>query len=274
MTLANSRYQEDPSWLLNALPKGIPTDPSAPASVQITAHRGASGNAPENTRAAILSALDQGVDMIEIDVRLTADFIPVLHHDKTLRRTTNGSGPVSRVSWSYLRSLDAGSWFHPDFAGEHPLSLEEAIRIIDGRAALNIELKGTPADKNLVPRVLALVKKYDIGSTALITSFQRSLIQTVKTLDSSISTGYIVERDHAYDPYDTSWDVLSCSYRMMTAQLIKEVKRSGKGIHVWTVNDTDSMNRLLALGVDMIITNYPDRLFNLRAHRTPSSPLM
>jgi glycerophosphoryl diester phosphodiesterase len=217
-----------------------------------------------------LSALDQGADMIEIDVRLTADYIPVLQHDKTLRRTTNGSGPVSRVSWEYLQTLDAGSWFHSDFSEEHPLSLEEAIRIIDGRAALNIELKGKAGDKNLVPRVLALVKTYGIESTVLVTSFERSLIQTVKSLDKSISTGYIVERDNARDLYSGSWDVLSCSHRMVTPQMVKEVRESGKGIHVWTVDDTDTMNRLLAMRVDNIITNYPDRLYTLRTRKPPS----
>ena len=105
------------------------------------AHRGASRCAPENTLAAFEAAIRQGVDAIELDVRLTEDGVPVVLHDDTLDRTTDGQGPVDALSYQLLRRLDAGAWFGSAFRGERVPTLTEALECARGRCGVNVEIK-------------------------------------------------------------------------------------------------------------------------------------
>ena len=93
----------------------------------VTSHRGARGHAPENTMAGMRKAVELGARWIEFDVKLTADDEPVLFHDDTVNRTTDGKGPVARMTLEEIRKLDAGRWFSPDFAGEPVPTLAEAM---------------------------------------------------------------------------------------------------------------------------------------------------
>ncbi|MDI9413653.1 MAG: glycerophosphodiester phosphodiesterase family protein [Bacillota bacterium] len=111
----------------------------------VIAHRGASSLAPENTLAAINKAIELNADLIEIDVHLTRDGHPVVIHDKTVGRTTSGSGKVSRLSLTQLKQLDAGSWFGEHFKGEKIPTLEEVLLICQNRIPLLVELKSTDA---------------------------------------------------------------------------------------------------------------------------------
>ncbi len=111
----------------------------------ICAHRGASDSHPENTLAAFREAIRLGAHMIEFDVALTKDGELVLMHDKTLDRTTNGTGPVSAHTLAQLRKLDAGRWKHPRFQGERIPTLDEALQMMPVNIWLNVHLKGGPA---------------------------------------------------------------------------------------------------------------------------------
>jgi glycerophosphoryl diester phosphodiesterase len=115
--------------------------PRAPGRVLVIAHRGDSIHYPENTAASIRAAFDLGADAVEVDVRLSRDGVPMIFHDDTLERTTNGRGPFERLSLQELQSLDAGSWFDKRFAGARILTLEEALRIAHGRGSLLLDLK-------------------------------------------------------------------------------------------------------------------------------------
>ena len=111
--------------------------------VEIVAHRGASGIAPENTLAAIQLALDIGVDWIEIDVRQTLDRVLVCLHDETVNRTSNGKGHIITLNYKKVKQFDAGSWFSEAYRDEKIPSLNEVLHLIDGRCKLLIEMKGT-----------------------------------------------------------------------------------------------------------------------------------
>ena len=109
------------------------------------AHRGASKFAPENTLPAIQIAIDLGMDYVELDIRHTSDGIPVLMHDSTIDRTTSGSGRIDATSLAELRKLDAGSWFHAEFAGTPVPTLEEALELMQGKICALWDPKGTPS---------------------------------------------------------------------------------------------------------------------------------
>src|SRR5882672_9051969 len=130
----------------SALPSAR-TAHAAPAAVPLrrplrVAHRGASARAPENTLAAFAEAVRLGANAIELDVHLTADGVPVVIHDGTVDRTTNGRGDVGRMTLKDLRRLDAGAWFSSRFRGERIPTLEEALEWARGRCGLNLEIKG------------------------------------------------------------------------------------------------------------------------------------
>src|SRR5262245_34742321 len=117
--------------------------PAAPRPLRV-AHRGASARAPENTLAAFREAIRLGADAIELDVQLSADGVPMVIHDLTVDRTTNGHGSVASFASRDLRRLDAGAWYSSRFRGERIPTLEEALECARGRCGLNIEIKELP----------------------------------------------------------------------------------------------------------------------------------
>ena len=132
-----------------------------PPRTQIVAHRGNSGPLPENTLIAITSAIDLGVDMVEVDIRLTKDGIPVLMHDDRVDDTTSGTGFVKDFTWEELRMLDAGSWRGAEFADESVRSLEDVLDLAVGRVALNLDLKVPEAAE---PTAIAAIEAGASGS--------------------------------------------------------------------------------------------------------------
>ncbi|MBU6283841.1 glycerophosphodiester phosphodiesterase, partial [bacterium] len=124
------------------------------------AHRGASAECPENTLVAFRRAMELGANMIECDLQLTADGHVVVFHDWSLERTTDGSGTVRDQPLAVLRSLDAGSWKEPRFAGERVPTLEEALDATAGRVGLNLELKSLRAEGLLALSALRIVEQH------------------------------------------------------------------------------------------------------------------
>ena len=136
------------------------------------AHRGASAEAPENTLAAFRRALEVGADGIELDVHLSADGVPVVIHDDTLERTTDGSGPVAAQSRAGLARLDAGAWFAPEFSGEELPTLQATLLLLAGRLRLNLEVKAARAGMAVFdllrhfPQADAVISSFDYGLLA------------------------------------------------------------------------------------------------------------
>ena len=148
----------------------IPREPLPTAfpnsDVRLIAHRGALQFAPENTLAAFDKALEIGFDIIEFDVRSTRDGVPVVFHDKTVDRTTDGTGNLSDYTWEELQQLDAGSWFAPEFAGTRVPSLEAALAHLQGRTCVMWDVKGRPT-----AAMVALFKKYGFVGDCVLTTY-------------------------------------------------------------------------------------------------------
>lgn len=231
--------------------------------IEVTAHRGASGLAPENTLAAVLLAMKLGADFAEVDVQETADGRIILLHDSTLARTTNQKGKIWTLNYSDLESTDAGFWFSPDFAGEPIPSLEAVIDAVSGKMRLNIELKTNRHQKQLAERVVELVEKKQFEQQCIVTSFNHEEIKKVKSLNPDIQTGLIFNKMPEEDIWSANLEILSAHKKLVNPDFIRKARENGKEIHVWTVNKEKKMREFIELQVDNIITNYPNLLLNI-----------
>ena len=224
--------------------------------VAITAHRGSSLRAPENTLAAIELAIAEGADFAEIDVQETADGVVVLLHDEDLGRVTGMTRNIWEVTWAELRDLDAGSWFSADFANERIPSLQEAIDVARGRIGLNIELKYNGHEDALSRRVVDLVRANGVQDEIVLTSLSYEGLLDAAGSDSTLAVGFVVARSVG-DPWRLDVDFLSVERRLVDGTTADRAHSAGKRVHVWSVNDPLEMSRLIDLGVDNLITDDP-----------------
>lgn len=231
-------------------------------SAEIIAHRGYSARAPENTLAAIEAAIIAGADAVEFDLHVSSDGVPVLFHDATLARTTDGAGEVRELSFDELRSLDAGSWFSPAFAGERIPSFAEALGRLRGRVGrVYPEIKGY-RDLADLTRMAAMVRDAGLVETTVFISMDWGALEQVRAYDTELSVGYIVEKASrardgfaraAGDPHA----LVDFDYRLLLQDpaLAHEAARRAVELAVWTVDDPTHAGRLLDLGVPRITTN-------------------
>lgn len=228
------------------------------------AHRGASGHAPENTIAALEKAITLGADMAEIDIQQTADDRFAVFHDDNLERTSNGTGPLWEKTLAELQALDAGSWFGPSWAGQRIPSLEEVLEITRGRLPLNIELKLHGHERNIVDLAIRALHDNNIEvhclRKSLITCFDHQVAAEIKRADPALTVGVILGREQYHEGiFALPVDVLSTEKSLVDVGFMAAARKAGKQVHVWTVNEPKDMRRLIDLGVDAVITNYPDR---------------
>ena len=154
----------------------------------IIAHRGYRQKYPENTLAAFQAAMAAGAQMIELDVMLSRDRRPVVVHDDTLERTTNGTGAVKDFTLEELKKLDAGSWFEPRFADQRLPELSEVLALAGGRTRVNIEIKAQAYESGHPPdaienQVVAMVRKMNLQDCALISSFEIDFLAQIAAME-------------------------------------------------------------------------------------------
>ncbi|WP_349945811.1 glycerophosphodiester phosphodiesterase [Lacrimispora sp. BS-2] len=225
--------------------------------IQITAHRGSSREAPENTMAAMSKAIDDLADFVEIDVQETKDGVVVLGHDISLKRVSGINRTISSYTFEELQHLDVGQWFSADFEGERIPSLEETMKFCKGRININIEIKDLGRGSELPDKVFELIEKYQMKEQCVVTSVRMSYLTRIKELDPEIRTGYIISA--AYGDYYSSdaIDFISLRSSFVSERLVEAAHKKGKAVHAWTVNNKSEMERMKMLGVDNIITDYP-----------------
>jgi glycerophosphoryl diester phosphodiesterase len=242
--------------------------------VLVIAHRGFSGVAPENTIAAFKKAIDLGVDMIELDVHLSKDGQVVVIHDDTLNRTTNGKGKVANYTLNELKQLDAGSWFGNQFSGEKIPTLKEVLELTRGQMLLNIELKigelGQYTMMDLTDRSLQEVEKTGVLNQVIFASFAPSAIDRIIGKNPKIPVALIYNQSWTFPQEVTggrSIPVLSCSGKVLTQTNISKTHQRGMKVIAWTLNTEEHMQHFLNMGVDGIVTDYPDRLIKILQKR-------
>lgn len=232
------------------------------SNVLVCAHRGASASAPENTLAALRLAIDQGADMAEFDVQLSADRYPVLFHDDRLGRTAPGTEAIGELTLSELRTLDAGGWFSPAFAGEKIPTLAEVLDAVGAHLPLNVELKlsgaGPRAGRHLADAVLAEMDGRPLAKGGVLTSFDHAVVDHIMAGGCGRRCGYIVGDAAALARlWEGPAQVLSMRRELITAEVMTRALATGKEIHAWTANTEAHVRRLAALGVAVVITDDP-----------------
>ncbi|TXK84090.1 glycerophosphodiester phosphodiesterase family protein [Paenibacillus sp. N3.4] len=233
---------------------------------QVTAHRGSSGKAPENTLSAFRQAISDRAGFAELDVQETADGVVMVMHDENVLRTTGINKNMWEASSSELMKASAGSWFHPKFRDDHVPTLDEVIETAKDHIKLNIELKNNGHSKQLAEKTVSIIESQGFEKQCTVTSFDPALLHTVKKVNPNIKTGLIVGQKT--DQFNVIWnnpdfDVISAAYPLVGEEFMKQAAEHHKEVYAWTVNDPAVMKRMLTLGVSSIITNYPDQLVQL-----------
>jgi len=231
--------------------------------MKIIAHRGASGYAPENTRASILEGLKQGCDGFEVDVQLTKDSKVVVFHDWSLERISNGNGFLKDQTLDELKTLDIGSWFSNEFKGEKVMTLEELLNIIPEEKILNIEIKVRHGEINQIEgKVVEILERYDrINRNIIISSFDHRIIKRIKEIKPEIQVGLLITAGLLnMKNYISSFDLYSvhCGGEFISKTNVEELNNNNIKTYAWTVNTLEEAKTLDSFGVDGIITNYPD----------------
>ena len=234
---------------------------------RILGHRGAAGHAPENTLAGFQTAARLGVRWVEFDVHLSADQIPVLLHDDSLDRTTNGEGPVDGHTAASLNTLDAGAWFSEAFAGEPLPTLQQTIQQLTALGlGANIEIKPSPGREAETGFVVARTLREQWPSILpppIVSSFQTVSLAASREAAPQIDRALLIRKisgSWAQDMRELGCSALHCSHRRLTASDIDEVRRAGYPLNVYTVNDRSLADRLFSWGAGSLISDYPDRL--------------
>ena len=220
-------------------------------------HRGAAGHEPENTLRGFRRAMELGADMVELDVQICGSGEMVVIHDDTVDRTTNGTGAVDELTFEELRRLDAGG-------GERIPTLDEVLDVADREIGVNIELKGLGTAGPVHEVIERAISEKGWSQTGfIVSSFHLGELVAIRELSDEVRTGVLFARErggivefaelndaYSIHPYFGSVD----------ADFIGEAREKGLRMFVWTVNDPADIDYMKALGVDGIISDYPDRI--------------
>jgi glycerophosphoryl diester phosphodiesterase len=248
----------------------------------VMAHRGGAGLWPENTMYGFERAVDLGVDMLETEIHSTADNILVLMHDSTVDRTTNGSGPIRAFTLEELKTLDAGYNWTSDGGQTFPFrgsgitvpTLEEVFTALP-TARINIDIK--QEKPSLVEPLCKTIRTFDMKDKVMVASFNSKVLKAFRRVcpevTTSAGTGEVafffmvnmVFLGAVYRPACQAFQVpeYSSGLRVLTKRFVETAHGLNLAVHVWTINEVTDMKRLLALGVDGIVTDYPNRLISL-----------
>ena len=237
-----------------------PAAVSIPDKMEIVAHRGYSGAAPESTVAAVEAAVEHQADAIEFDMHVTKDGQLVVMHDDTVDRTTNGKGRIKDLAFAQIRKLDAGSKFSPKFKGERVPTLDEVLQAAKGRV-LYSEIKGgwTQSDvQKMVKKIVAA----GYEQKDLMEAFDYQNFIYVRKFSKTVKLGFLVQDMNQYNrALDLAMQdgnaVLLVNYKMLLADPSLITRGRAKGIDVgcWTVDRMEDAKKIKALGVKRIITN-------------------
>lgn len=232
----------------------------------IIAHRGYSQNYPENTLVAFQAAVAAGAAMIELDVMFSRDRRPVVIHDATLERTTNGHGAVNGFTVADLKKLDAGSWFDPRYTGEPLPELTEVLDLIGGRTNVNIEIKSQAYERNHPPdaienQVVAMVKKKKLKNSVLISSFEIDFLVQIASMPDPPAIALISQTPPSRRILDlcTHLKVYSWhpEYKIVTPRQVERMHTAGIKVFPYNVNMYEDFVRMMDMKVDGVITDDP-----------------
>lgn len=236
---------------------------------KVIGHRGC-GYGPENTLTAIRQAKHLGVSWVEFDVQLSRDGVALIMHDETLERTSNAEGIFAEKTYAELKTLDAGSWFSPAFVGEQIPSFEEMLQTcLELNLNINVEIKPAKGFEVETAKETMRVLQTLWPTSApllLISSFEHICLSVAREIDAAVPIGVLL------DQWQADWPEIAArlnavsintNYRILTANHVKKIHDLGYQCCAYTVDEPSQAEKLYAMGVDSLFSNYPDKLLKL-----------
>lgn len=241
--------------------------------MRIFAHRGVSSKAPENTMAAFVKCLDEGVHWFETDVESLKDSTLVIMHDDSVDRTTNGSGRLADMTFDQVRRLDAGAWFSSAYRMER---VPEVLTVIDfvNDTSMSVDLEMKPqtgsleARKAYVETMAEMVSRVKDASKVIVSSFMVELLEEFGQLQPDIELAYIIDRAASRADLQGRIEAaqtvgakaLNIEFDGLTEAVVSAIHQAGLEVNVWTVNNVDDAKELSDWGVDGVFTDHPGEL--------------
>lgn len=221
--------------------------------ILVLGHRGCAGLEPENTIIAFKKAIDIGVDLIEFDVRMTKDKKLVVIHDANVDRTTDGKGFVKDFTFNEIKKLNIGK-------NEKIPSLEEALIFLkDKKPKIVIEIKEVETTED----VLKILKEMKIEEKVMIVSFYPEVLRKVKEINSKIETGFLFKikpKDWLEIAKEIKADYIGAHFSLIDENFVKICHKNNFKINAWTVNEDKDIEKMIELGVDIISSDYPNKV--------------
>ena len=213
--------------------------------------------------AAFERAVQLGAGFIETDLHLTRDAQFVAIHDATLERTTNGRGAVRDFTLAELRRLDAGKWFDRDYMGQHIPTLDEILEFARKNDVIfYLEVKYDAA-WGMHHSLMAALQKAENAARTIVISFDQTTLAALRRVDASIMMGFLADEsgtDYVKNALELGARQLCPQASLVTRELVERAHGADLQVATWTVDDVGEMRRVIAAGVDGIMTNFPDRL--------------
>jgi glycerophosphoryl diester phosphodiesterase len=233
------------------------------------AHRGASGNFPENTALAFEKAIEASANMIEMDCQLSQDGHVVIFHDERLGRTAGARGRLKDKTLDQLKKLDVGQWRKKSYKGERILTLEEALEIIGGRADLCLDIKHFPDGRpGIEIKLLFIVSRYDYLDRTIFSSFDYRCLSRVRELAPEARIGVIFDAATKADPLAAAKELTAGTVHihkdLVSREFLERAWEQGRDVYVWTVNEVRDMEKLVSWGVQGIASDFPEKFWKLK----------
>ena len=241
--------------------------------VSVMAHRGASGIAPENSFMAFIKAIEHSSDYIEIDIRKCATGELIVMHDSRIDRTTTGKGAIARMALSEIKRYHIKG-VKKGYNKTIP-TLEEVIELVKGKCKLNIELKSKKNDFEIVEKLSEILKKYKFEKEIIVSSYRHKMLRRLVEINPNIETAalfiekkspsLLLRRMYYIGSYIRKTKHIKASamnlpYQFITPRLMRSAAKHGLKVNAWTVNSAKAIEKMKLLGVDGIITNFPQRI--------------
>lgn len=228
--------------------------------LQIVGHRGAAGEAPENTLGSFALAVEQGSDAIELDIHLSKDEQIIVCHDVTINRTTTGTGNIGELTTVELKQVDAGSWFHAKYAGERLPTLEEVFDLLPPHIEVNVEIK---SDSDVLrSKLIDMLQRRSLLDRVFVSSFNHQSLVLLKQAEPRVKIGLLYSKEplspaEAKNKYGVELYSLHPHHELVNRAFVEEADNLGMKVFPWTVNKEERMRQLIDDGVAGIITDYP-----------------
>lgn len=239
--------------------------------ILVAAHRGASGEAPENTLSSFKLAINEGTDMIETDIQISSDEEFIVYHNSNLYDEENITKKISALSLEELKRIDIGSKFSPNFAGEQIPTLGEVLDLIKHRVYISIEIKNFSENSNqrLLEKLIDLIYAKDMNNFTILSSFHYNVLQKVKDIDKNIHTAAIAIPSLRLKPSELlsqlDFDAYICSISGITKSVSNDCIKHNLKLGLYSIDTEKHLAKALKHNVFALGTNFPARLKSLLA---------